>query len=112
MEDTKASKTKLNSIESKMNSSDPCGFYFSVWCYEAGYTSIAPWKIQQIVAQDMQTAAEMFVQDYDKKTDRFFAKNWNKIKNMIIWVQDWRGRIAKFEIEVETKPVYYARRIK
>ena len=115
---TKASETKLNSTESEMSSSNPCGFYFSVWCCETEYSQTEPWKIQQIIAQNAQTAAEMFVKDYDKEADRFFAKNVSSQFNnsqcsdrLFVYVQDWRGLTTKFEIVVESQPVYYARRI-
>lgn len=100
------------------NCFDPCGLYFSVWCYETGYTQSQSFIVDHLKnnsvsgADNMQDAARFFVRTYDKiGGDMFFAKNWNKIKNMIVWVQDWRGRIAKFEIKVESQPIYYARRI-
>lgn len=118
MEPTQANNTKLNVVKEKTNCSDPCALYFSVWCYEAGIIQSDPWKVGIRKAQDMQTAAEMFVQDYDKKADRFFAKNCSSQFNnsqcsgqLIVSVQDWRGRIAMFEIEVEARPHYIARRI-
>lgn len=102
---------------------EPTDFYFNVWCKETGYTQANPWKIQQIVAQNMQTAAKMFVKDYDKNNGMFFAENsctqlfprFNNFQcciNTIVFVQDWRGRIAKFEITIKNCPVYIVRRIK
>jgi hypothetical protein len=89
--------------------------YFNVWCNETYYLMANPWKVKQIVAQDMQTAAELFVKMYDKESFwsyNFFARICSDHNNIVINVRDWRGRIQKFEILIESKPVYIARSIK
>jgi len=85
--------------------------FFNVWCDDTQYTQAKPWKIQQLVAQDMRTAIKLFVQNYDKKHNIIFAKN-QQYKDAIIYVRDWRGIIAKFNIKVEMQPVYIIKRIK
>lgn len=85
-------------------------FYFCVWCEELGIAQIDPWKIRQSVAQDAQTAVEMFAKDYDERYNSLIAKSCSS-QYIIIFVSDWRGIITKFEIEVESQPVYNARSI-
>ena len=114
MDETKASKTKLNTIKNKTNCSTGLKseeFYYGVWCNETYYLQNNPWYISQHDTLDMQDAAKIFVEQYDKEWHTFFAKICSEINNIVIFVQDWRGRIAKFEILIETKPVYIVRRI-
>lgn len=105
------SGTELNTIEDETRASDPCGFYFGVWCKQLGFTQTDPWKIQQIVAQSMSLAAEMFVEGFDKRNGHCGLAFNPHEDDAIIFVQDWRGRIAKFEITIKMKKVYTARRI-
>lgn len=83
-------------------------FYIRVWCYGIGYTPSNPWILNNTTeVQTMEDAAILFAEYYDVK-DKYFANN----SKAIIYVQDWRGRIAKFNIRVVYQPEYYARRIK
>jgi len=87
-------------------------FYFNVWCERLGYTQVNPWKIQQLVAQTMEIAAELFVKDWDDKNINILTRSrWTG--DIIIYVQDWRGIITKFAIErIEIKYNYILRKIK
>jgi len=85
-------------------------FYFYVWCEQFGYTQANPWKVQQIVAQDKNTAALLFIDWYDERNPYTLADIITK--DLIIHVQDWRGVITKFEIEeIKTKYNYILREI-
>jgi len=75
-------------------------FYYHVWCEEFNQSYMNSWSVSQLICNDMKHAAIKYAE---------------KVKTSIpitIIVQDWRGRIAKFEIEVKSEPKYYARRIK
>jgi len=76
-------------------------FYFSCWCEEHG--------INQISAQIISNTAEIQTMEDAAKE---FAKILTEKEPVIILVQDWRGRIAKFKIMVQQRLEYYARRIK
>ena len=88
---------------------DNIDFYFHVWCIQLGFTQAEPWKIQQIIAQDMQTAAELFVKWFDERNKNLTFNQF--ADEATVFVQDWRGIIVKFKIIVEMNPVYIARRI-
>ncbi len=81
-------------------------FYFSVWCYEVGVLQKDSWKIHNTAeAQTMQEAGQMFIEDLLKELTP------GEVDNIIVWVQDWRGRIGKFEVTVKMKPIYTVKRI-
>ncbi len=73
-------------------------FYYHAWCVDLGQSRIGAWKISQRGCINMEHAA------------RIFAETVTEYPS-IITVQDWRGRISKFEITIELRPHYLARRI-
>lgn len=83
-------------------------FYLSCWCEQLGYTQIKPWKIQQIIAQDMLTAAELFVRCWHNETN---MDTTILAIGVTVFVQDWRGRIGKFVVESKYVPEFHAKRI-
>ena len=88
-------------------------FYLCVWCERLGYIQANPWKLNNTTeVQDMQTAAIEFIKNWDDQNNMILANNkWTN--DIIIFVQDWRGRIAKFKLQgVKIEPIYSIRRIK
>ena len=76
-------------------------FYFSCWCKEYEVTQANPWKTYNTT--EIQTMEDAAIE---------FAKTITEREPIIVFVQDWRGRIAKFKITIEMRPVYIARSIK
>lgn len=104
--------TAKNTAKKIAESCTVTNFYLNVWCERLGYTQANPWGINNTTElQDMQTAAEMFIKNWDDQNNMVLLNNkWTG--DIIIFVQDWRGRIAKFELqEVELNPAYIIRRI-
>lgn len=109
-------------IENKLRSENNIAtdFRFRVWSEQSGYTQSHPYIVHNTTeTQTMEEAVLEFVESYDKKSDLFFAKNCSSPFNnsqcsgqVFVQIQDWRGHIVKFEIIVEARPFYIARRIK
>lgn len=111
---SKCGKRTDNENDNKLcTTCEVADFYFSVWCERLGYTQTTPWKPNNTTeVQDMQTAAELFIKEWDDQNNMALSHNlWTG--EIIVYVQDWRGRIVKFELqEVKHKPIYSVRSIK